>query len=277
MKNLYDTIKAKAGKPAPMLIKHLSAAGIKDWDDFTRAKLYDLRDEVSETLAPNSAKNYGAVLSAFLRRYKDEITLPDGWADIIRFKGNKPVHTCLTKEELTLFEKVMVASDTERIVKYQSLIEAYTGARVSDIGELNETNIKDGWLTYTSKKTKTTASVPVSEKVRGWVKYANENEKDSPSLVTRELIIKRLCKRAGINEKVKVVKGGKTKELEKWQAISSHDMRRSFVTNLIQAGVSIYDTGKMAGHGNNIAMTQRYICDYHIGTLPKEAMDYFAD
>ena len=275
MKTLRETIKSKGGRQAAMLLKHMKAAGIDEWEDLTRANLYELRDEVEATLAPNSARTFGATLSALLRRYKDEITLPDGWADIVRFRGNRPVHACLSKKELMLLEGVDTKSDKELIVKYQSLIEAYTGARVSDIGELSETNIKDGWITYTSKKTKTTASIPISEKVRGWVRYANEHVKDAPTLVARELIIKRLCRRAGITEMVKVVRGGMTKELPKCDAMSSHAMRRSFVTNLVRAGVSISDTGQMAGHGTNIAMTQRYICDYHVESLPKEAMAYF--
>lgn len=258
-----------------MLVKHLKAVGIDSWTDLTKANLYDLRDDVESTLAPNSAKNYGACLSSFLHRYEDEIELPSGWEDILRFRGNKPVHAFLTKEELMRLETIPTYSPKEELVRCQSLIEAYTGARISDIGELNPTNIKDGWLTYTSKKTKTTASIPVSDKVVSWVRYANENAQNSPSLAGRELIIKRLCKRAGINERVKVVKGGRTRELEKWRAISSHDMRRSFVTNLVKAGVSVHDTGLMAGHGSNIAMTQRYICDYAVTSLSPEAMAYF--
>lgn len=275
MRPLHDTIKSKGGHQSAMLLKHLKAAGIEDWKDLTRANLYELRDEVDATLAPNSARTFGATLSALLRRYRDEIELPEGWTEILRFRGNRPVHACLTKKELLLLEGVETNSEKERIVKYQSLIEAYTGARVSDIGELSETNIKDGWLTYTSKKTKTTASIPISEKVIGWVRYANEKSGNAPSLVARELIIKRLCRRAGITERVKVVRGGVTKELPKCEAMSSHAMRRSFVTNLVRAGVSISDTGQMAGHGTNIAMTQRYICDYHVESLPKEAMAYF--
>ena len=260
-----------------MLVKHLNAAGIGDWSDITRLSLYDLRDEVLDRLAPNSAKVFGASLSSFLRRYRDEVNLPEGWEEILKFRGNKPVHTHLTKKELKSFENASTRSAAERIVKYQSLIEAYTGARVSDIGELNEANIKDGWLTYTSKKTRTTASIPVSEKVQELIRYAHEHADDTPSIVARELIIKRLCKRAGITGKVKIVKGGQTKEMEKYKAVSSHTMRRSFVTNLVQAGVSIADTAKMAGHGTNIAMTQRYICDYHLESLPDKAMAYFND
>lgn len=276
MKTFHQTIKEKAGAAAgSMLVKHLTAVGITSWEDLTRSNLYELRDEVEETLAPNSARTFGATLSAILRRYEDEVKLPNGWDDILRFRGNKPVHAYLTKDELRRLEAVDARSARELIVKHQSLIEAYTGARVSDIGELNPTNIKDGWLTYTSKKTKTTASVPVSDKVVGWICEANENANLAPTLAGRELIIRRLCKRAGINEMVKVVKGGETREVEKWEAISSHDMRRSFVTNLIKAGVSINDVARMAGHGANIAMTQRYICDYSVSSLPPSAMAYF--
>jgi integrase len=257
-----------------MISKHMKAVGIEDWGDITRSNLYELRDEVERELAPNSRRNFGAVLASFLRRYRDEVTLPDGWEDIIRFRGNKPVHAYLTKEELERLEAVETRTDKERLVKIQSLIEAYTGARISDIQDLTWANIKDGRLTYTSKKTKTTATIPVSGKVAGWVRYSCDYHRNTPSIAGRELIIKRLCRRAGINDRVKVVKGGKTKECEKWEAISSHDMRRSFVTNLIKAGVSLSDTGRMAGHGSNLAMTQRYICDYEVSSLPPAALDY---
>lgn len=83
-----------------MISKHMKAVGIEDWGDITRSNLYELRDEVEKELAPNSRRNFGAVLASFLRRYRDEVTLPDGWEDIIRFRGNKPVHAYLTKEEL---------------------------------------------------------------------------------------------------------------------------------------------------------------------------------
>ncbi|MCQ2161594.1 MAG: tyrosine-type recombinase/integrase [Bacteroidales bacterium] len=59
----------------------------------------------------------------------------------------------------------------------------------------------------------------------------------------------------------------------KWRFISSHSMRRSFVTNLTVAGVPLADTAKMAGHRSNTTITQRYNCDYKASILAK-AMAY---
>lgn len=272
-KTLYTCIEEKTGKTSPALIKHLKAAGINDWSDLTRTGFYDFRDMVLKTVAPSSARTIFAVFRAFLNRFRDEVDICKDYAEILVAKNEKPVHTFLTSEEVKLFAAVPTHTRKEVMIKTQALIAAYTGLRVSDIEQVSVENVDNGFLTYQSIKTGTVATIPVSEKTLDLIRYAQEHKQDEPSLQARDRGLKRLCQKAGIDKQVKVYVGGKEKVGPKWQFISSHSFRRSFVTNLVSAGVSIADTARMAGHGSNITTTQRYICDYKI-SVPAQAMAY---
>ena len=54
-----------------------------------------------------------------------------------------------------------------------------------------------------------------------------------------------------------VYSAGETKKGEKWQYITSHSFRISFVTNLQQSGMDLLSISRMSGH-RNVAMTERY-------------------
>ncbi len=259
MKTLQQAISQKEGRggAGQSLRKHLSAVGIIEWDDITRASLYELRDHLAEVLAPGTARTIMAHVKSIFNRYSDEVELPKDWAKILTGKTTKPLRTYLTPVELAKFENIEAKNDGERVVQVESLLEAYTGARVSDIMELTKENIQDGVLTYVSKKTKVRASVPVSGKVERWIEYAQEHRNDEPTLKSRNEIIRRLAKKAGIADSVTVFRGGKTIKSPKHEQLSSHSFRISFVTNLQKAGMDMLSIARMAGH-TNTAMTERY-------------------
>lgn len=274
MKTLYEEIQRHGGKAAPCLLKHLGAVAITDWPDLTKANLHELRDELRRTVAPNSVKLYLAELRSILGRFEDELQLPKDWRAIFQAKAERPVKTFLTPDELRLLEAVPTKNGEEEIVKVQSLLEAYTGARVSDIMRFTAENIADGYLTYTSQKTSVTATVPVSEKTKGWIEYAQSHKEDEPgSLMQRNRVIRRLLKRAGVNAPTKIYKAGKEQTGPKWQFASSHTFRVSAATNLIEAGASLTEAKVCLGHTNE-NMTSRYLAI----TKPKlsaRAMSYF--
>ena len=88
LQETLSTIQNKGGAGAS-LRKHLSAVGINDWEDLTRAALYDLKDHAQESLAPGSAKQLFANLRALLSRYQDELPgVPDDWKKILTAKGD---------------------------------------------------------------------------------------------------------------------------------------------------------------------------------------------
>lgn len=246
------------GGAASTLRKHLTAAGITEWEHFSDTEaLYTLRDTVTGALSKSTAVTYFANLKSFLRRYREYVNLPEDWRDILSAKNERPMRTYLTPEELRKFEGVGTNGEKEALVKIECLLEAYTGARISDIMNFTAENIQGGQLVYVSKKTGTQAAIPISKKIIRWIMYAQSHRKDEPSTVSRCDIIRRLCKRAEINTPVTVFSAGETKKGEKWQYITSHSFRISFVTNLQQSGMDLLSISRMSGH-RNVAMTERY-------------------
>lgn len=272
MKTLDQAIEKMAQGAALSLRKHFAAVGIHTWDDITRTSLYEFRDTLAESVAPSTARTVCAYAKSLLNRYSDELDLPKEWEKILTVKNEKPLRTYLTPNELSRFEQVDTKSRAEAIVKAQSLVEAFTGARISDIMELTPENIVDGVLTYVSKKTGVRASVPVSRKVEWWIAYAQEHRADEPTLVARNLIIRRLAKKAGIVEPVVVYRAGKTLKAPKYEQLSSHSFRISFVTNLQKSGMDLLSLARLAGH-TNTDMTERY-CAPTTPILTREAVAY---
>ena len=260
------------GGAGDSLRKHLAPVNINIWEDINRTSLYEFRDALLKAVAPSTARTVCANFKALLNRYSDELDLPKDWEKILTVKNEKPLRTYLTPDELKRFEQVATKSKAEAIVKAQSLVEAYTGARVSDIMELTPENIVDGVLTYVSKKTGVRASVPVSRKVEWWIAYAQDHREDEPTLPGRNLIIRRLAKKAGITEPVVVYRAGKTLKTPKYEQLSSHSFRISFVTNLQKSGMDMLSLSRLAGH-RNLQMTERY-CAPTTPNLTKEALAY---
>ena len=219
----------------------------------------DFRDELRKSLAPSSAKTVAASLVALLRRYEDDGVIPcKDYATILRLKGEAPVKTYLNESELERLERVQTKCPNERIVLNEFLVGTKTGARLSDIRELTEANVTRGTLTYTSKKTGITASVPCSAKTVERLRWLKENGHEVDT-ATFNRTIRRLCKRAGINEQVKVHKAGKDMTGPKWKFISSHSARISVATNLADNGTPLADIRDILGH-TGTAMTSRYVC-----------------
>lgn len=259
------------GGAADSLRKHLSHARITDWDDITRTRLYDLKDELLNTVAASTAKTILARFSALLHRVEDEIALPKDWESILHVKAEKPVKTYLTGAELKSLEGVATKNGHERFVLLSFLIGAYTGMRISDTREITSENIVDGFLSYVSLKTSVHSVVPISPKTVAWIEEMKEAGISLP-LASYNRIIRRLAQRAGIDEVVKIFKAGKHLTKEKWECISSHTARISFCSNLAACGCPMNDISRMAGH-TSINTTTRYVCDYKI-ELPKRAMGY---
>jgi len=255
------------------LRKHLNAVGIREWEDITKSSLYEFHDHLVDALSNGSAKTILAYLKSILHRNEDDLDLPRGWEKILSVKGDTTRGTFLKPDELKAFEAVPTRSGKEALVKVESLIEAYTGARISDVMTFTEENYKDGYLVYTSKKTKVTASIPISEKTKGWIAYAQTHRGDEPTLKARNEIIRRLAKRAGITEPVKTRRGGVENVTEKWEVLSSHCFRRSTATNLVMAGASLTEAKVCLGHTSE-QMTSRYVVAFQ-PTLSKQAMAYF--
>ena len=274
MKPLYESIdKAASNKgQAASVKKHLAAVGINDWGDMTKANLYELRDHLADTVAPNTAKTVMASLKAILHRYEEEIELPKGWEGVVSARGEKPQKTYLTRKEIDQFAGVETRGDVERYVKACFLVSCWTGMRVSDARRITEENIKGGTLSYVSEKTGILSVIPAKPGLWELIQVVKERDGEM-YLATYNEAVRRLAKRAGITEPVKVHRAGRTETLPKWAALSSHSGRVSIATCLADAGVSLIDTCRVLGH-TSTSMTERYV----VKTRPElsaKAMRYF--
>lgn len=264
MKTLQQAIQDYAGQQAPAVLKHLNESGIRTWKDCTKANLADFRDTLTERVAPSSAKTYIAVFKAILSRYEDEGIIPcKDFRKVLHAKADKPVKTFLTMDELNELTRVNTKNANERFVLYSFLVGAFTGMRVSDARAVTAENIANGSLTYTSIKTKIQATIPCGERVQGYIDYIRTNDSDMP-LMTYNRTIRRLCKRAGLTEQVKIHKAGKDEIKPKWECISSHTARISFATNMALFDTPIIEIARMMGHSGGTQMTERYIAQHEV-------------
>lgn len=257
MRTLHEAIQAHAKGAAPALTRYLNECGLTAWEDLTRANLNDFRDHVTERVAQSTARTYFAVFKAILGRYADDADFCKDYANILKAKNEKPVKTFLTMKELERLERVEVKTEYERIVLDEFLIGAYTGMRISDAKEISEENMANGYISYVSIKTGVHAVVPMKAGIAERIRRVQANECDV-NLMTYNRVLRNLCKRAGITERVKVFKAGEHKKGEKWEYCSSHTARISFASNLANLGVPLIDISRMLGH-QNIQTTMRYI------------------
>ena len=240
------------------------------WENITKARLQRFIDYMSERLSPNSVNQYATKLKAVLNLYSDEVLLPRGFAKVLTPRKCAVQNVYLTEEEIERLTQYTPHNERELYVRNLFVISAYCGMRHSDAAKLNESNIVGDTLQYVSIKTKIHSTVPLKPIVREYIATCPRIEIDD---TTFNNIIRRICKKCGITDMVKVFKAGEVKEGEKWEYVSSHSARRSFASNLYLRGVDLYTISKMLGH-NSTRTTTGYICA-DIRTDSEEMMGYF--
>lgn len=135
------------------------------------------------------------------------------------------------------------------------LIGAYTGLRVSDYNNLNETNIKrvEGvkMLQVNTQKTAKKVVIPLHPTVDNILTKYNGNPPKMADQTINKLI-KELCESAGIDEVVYLesTKGGKNvqEKFYKYQLVKTHTARRSFCTNAYNLNMNVQDIMEISGH-----------------------------
>jgi integrase len=154
------------------------------------------------------------------------------------------------------------------------IFQCQTGLRFSDLQNLKETNIRrntDGTpieIIVDTIKTGESVKIPLNTRARTilnkYKKHHAATGKALPVPVNQvyNRFLKELAQLAGLKEAVTLVhfKGSKRIEetFEKWQLICTHTARRSFITNLLIAGVSPLVIRSMTGHKSDKAFKDYY-------------------
>ena len=176
----------------------------------------------------------------------------------IRVVGNN--HYALSLGELKLIHETTFIRETHKKAIDMFLFACHTGLRISDVRLVKQsmiTTIKSGrFLQMKTQKSKIDAEIPLSQFAEQiLVKYdynlrlyseGNVNKYIHEALSTLEVF------------KEKYVYGAKNEDAPKYELITFHSGRRTFITNLVNNNVNLNAIMKMTGH-KKISTLQGYI------------------
>lgn len=247
-----------------------------NWASLNQSFIRSFKNWMLNTATKKDGSNYS--VNTFLQHYKilriainsainEDIKGANTKCFGLKFKKEKSQHIFLTKFELERLESVEL-NERDNIIRKMFLIGAYSGARYSDFKDLSVKNIQQGTIRYMCQKTGERIAVPAHKYIIGVLENGVPDLIGLSEMSARVVFdrrIKRICQKAGICSETLVSskKGGLvlSETKEKWQMVSSHTARRSFASNLVLAGASVYSVSKLLGH-SNITITEGYIlCD----------------
>ena len=255
--NFITVITEKNSRVAVWLLRYFDRE--PTWADLTSVNIKSFQAYLLQNVSPNTAKTYLAELRSVINLFKEVIEIPckNLKTALKPCKVVKSTHCYLDTKDLDKLEQLQGLTSSQRDVRDIFLLQAWTGCRLSDAVELTAANINGSVLSYTSKKTQTFASIPVKPIVADIIDRLPGIKIFSKANYNRTLGI--ICQMAGIDEPISLTKSGKRITIPKHEGVSSHTARRSFASNLYEAGIAINKISYMMGHSNT-AMTERYIC-----------------
>lgn len=233
--------------------------------EITLETLLDFKDYLYEEKGciDNTIKGKFDHLKSFLyyagKKKLFDITILDD----LKFGVYDSINIALTENEVQRIHEYKFKDKKLEEVKYFFLVQIYTALRTSDLKVLQKHNIKEKTIEIIALKTKSKCIIPISDKLleimnlidittlnsRNWVKTYNYN-------------IKKVCKLVGLDEMVTktTFKGNDniTKQYPKYNLISPHTGRRTFVTILMLRNVPASKIIIITGH-KSLESFYRYI------------------
>jgi len=185
--------------------------------------------------------------------------------DTVKTVIKNPEEACesvyLNRDEVELIENYVPKTDAERFSKAFFLIGCYTGARTSDIITMSNNNIRKGEINFVDKKTKKSNKVPCHPRVPELLEIIKGHSYSENSIrTTVGSTIKRICMLVGIDEMTTLYRRGKQTTAKKYNFISCHSSRKSFVTNCYLNGFKMQQISKFCGHKSSSITEEKYLC-----------------
>jgi integrase len=161
----------------------------------------------------------------------------------------------LSEKELDKLERLDLSDDL-RLDKTRDLFlfACYTGARFSDIHNINRADIKDNIWYLRQIKTRNITEIPLIDKALNILKKYELFEKPLPVISNQKMnkYLKELCYKAELFEKVKVTeqKGNQVieKVYQKYELVTTHTARRTFITLSLTKGMNAQIVMSITGH-----------------------------
>lgn len=201
---------------------------------------------IHEGYAPNTIAREIKYIKTFCNHArKNGIEVSNQLSDIIA-RTVKVESIYLTPDEIQSIANLKNLNKRLDSVRDWFLISYYTGQRISDFLRFNKEMLRyeqgKPLLEFTQRKTDKLMTIPLSSECMAILNKRNGDFPDSISDQKYNTNIKKVCKKAGITQKVKGSKKVETEEnskiyrkqvgmYPKYELVTSHIGRRSFATN----------------------------------------------
>ena len=253
LKHLRDFLKVKNKK------LYLEDIGIEFYNEFVRYLTVDL--EMMENTWNGIIKPLKTFMNDALRK---GLTSNTRFANEIKTYVKEGDSVALTEEDLGKLEKSQMPSRFLKDIKNLFLILVYTGMRISDLKNSKNENIdmNNGIITVNTLKTSEKVLIPIHSRLREiLMEYELEGlPKNSIKYINRA--IKKVGRIAGIDEPIEIVRNYGARRVEetkpKYEMLSSHTGRRTFITLSLKRGALPEDVMKISGHKNRDCF-QKYV------------------
>jgi integrase len=156
----------------------------------------------------------------------------------------------LDEKKIELLYKQPVPEQHYDIARDWFVLDCFLGLRVSDLRRATIEDFAGDYFQFINNKTGAHVAIKINRIVKAIIKKWKGLP---PPMTDVELnkYVKVVAKMAGLKKKFiyKITKGGELHQetLEEWQMISSHNARRSFITNLLKLGLPHAQVMKLAG------------------------------
>ena len=172
----------------------------------------------------------------------------------------------LTEKELLKLNSLKLKSARLKNVRDIFCLACFIGLRFSDLHKIKSENIKDGMLNIKTEKTKDILSIPLNDYAMEIIdRHRIDDKVQLPVIITNQKMneyLKELGELAKINEIIEQHRYSgnikKTTTTEKYDLITTHTARRTFVTLALEKGFRPEVVMEMTGH-KNYATFKRYI------------------
>ena len=181
----------------------------------------------------------------------------DNFTNVMKTAKSDPI--ALSLDELKAINKLNL-SGLDDLIRDAFLFTCYTGMRVSDLYAFKKSYIYGGVLRFTPVKKPSLLTVPIGNSLRTIINKHINTPGDRlfylPPQQDYRVLIKHICFLAGIHELVTLVRftgSERTEEtFKKWELVSTHTGRRTFVSILANQGISESVISNMTGHSLRI-------------------------
>lgn len=211
------------------------------------------KERTTGGLNPNTLKKRMILYYSFLK-YVSEITeyqFPPKTFEV-ELSTIKPYIEILTKEEVLFLKDYELTDKIEEKVRDIFIFSCMTGLRWSDLITLNKTQVYQSKETYYIKKenvkTNKEIIVPLNSTSYEILKKYNYNLK---YLTNQQFnrILKNIVEKTGkFNKKVDKINKYTGKKHKRWELISIHKGRHTFISNLIKSRTPVNEIMKYTGH-----------------------------